>query len=41
MVGSHRRILMADLAAYKKRSDIARGKAIDDMVAEAQRLNLP
>jgi excisionase family DNA binding protein len=41
MVGSHRRILMADLLDYKKKSDVRRRAAIGDMVAHAQRNNLP
>jgi excisionase family DNA binding protein len=40
-VGSHRRILMADLLDYKKKSDVRRRAAIGDMVAHAQRNNLP
>ena len=40
-VGSHRRILMADLLDYKKKSDVRRRTAIGDMVAHAQRNNLP
>ncbi|HXG78022.1 MAG TPA: helix-turn-helix domain-containing protein [Methyloceanibacter sp.] len=41
MVGTHRRVLMSDLLAYKARSDEARRKAIKEMVAEAQKLGLP
>ena len=41
MVGSHRRVLVADLFNYKKKSDANRRAAIDDMVAHAQRNNLP
>lgn len=41
MVGTHRRIKMSDLIEYKERSDEERRSAIEDMVAEAQRLNLP
>jgi excisionase family DNA binding protein len=41
MVGTHRRVLMSDLLEYKARSDEARRKAIRDMVAEAQKLDLP
>jgi len=40
-VGTHRRVLMSDLLAYKERSEVARRQAIEDMVAEAQKLDLP
>ncbi|MGH7882630.1 MAG: helix-turn-helix domain-containing protein [Candidatus Dormibacteraceae bacterium] len=39
-VGSRRRILMADLAAYKNRDDQIRQRAIEQLIEEAQRLNL-
>jgi excisionase family DNA binding protein len=39
-VGTHRRIRFADLDAYKRKSDAARRKAIDDMVAASQELGL-
>jgi len=35
-VGSHRRILFKDLLRYKKRSDIERARALDQLVADAQ-----
>jgi uncharacterized protein YbjQ (UPF0145 family) len=41
MVGTHRRVRVADLLAYKKRSDEKRRTAIHSMVAEAQKLGLP
>lgn len=41
MVGTHRRVRVADLLAYKKRSDEKRRAAIHSMVAEAQKLGLP
>jgi excisionase family DNA binding protein len=40
-VGSHRRILMSDLLAYKEKSDIRRRAAIGEMVAHAQKNKLP
>jgi excisionase family DNA binding protein len=39
-VGTHRRILFADLDAYKRRSDTERRKALDDMVKLSQELGL-
>jgi excisionase family DNA binding protein len=41
LVGTHRRILMSDLVAYKKKSEESRRQAIERMVAEAQKLQLP
>jgi excisionase family DNA binding protein len=38
--GTHRRIRFADLDAYKRKNDIARKKALDDMVAASQELGL-
>lgn len=39
-VGRHRRILSKDLFAYKDRIDARRREVLDDLVAEAQDLNL-
>jgi excisionase family DNA binding protein len=41
MVGTHRRVRVSDLLAYKAKSDSARREAIAAMVAEAQKLKLP
>lgn len=41
MVGTHRRVIVSDLLAYKKRSDESRRSAIRSMVSEAQKLGLP
>jgi excisionase family DNA binding protein len=41
MVGTHRRVRVSDLRAYKQRSDEKRRTAIQSMVAEAQKLGLP
>ncbi len=40
-VGTHRRVLVADLIAYKDRSMVKRREAIVSVVDEAQRLRLP
>jgi excisionase family DNA binding protein len=39
-VGTHRRVLFADLMTYKKLSDQHRKKALEALVAEAQELNM-
>lgn len=39
-VGSHRRIRFGDLQGYKQRIDAERKKALDDLAAEAQHLDL-
>jgi excisionase family DNA binding protein len=41
MVGTHRRVRVSDLFAYKTKSDQARREAIAAMIAEAQELKLP
>jgi excisionase family DNA binding protein len=40
LVGSHRRITLTDLLAYKEKTDAQRGEALDAIAAEAQELKL-
>ena len=39
-VGTHRRALASDVMAYKEREKLARLKALDELAAQSQRLNL-
>ena len=39
-VGTHRRILFADLMRYKKSMDEKRAKVLDELTAQAQELNM-
>lgn len=40
MVGKHRRVLLEDLMAYKKKIDEARSVVLDELAAQAQELDL-
>lgn len=40
LVGSHRRIALTDLLAYKQKTDVQRKGALDAIAAEAQELKL-
>ena len=39
-VGTHRRVLFSDLAAYKKQNDKERQQALEDLATDAQEANM-
>jgi len=39
-VGAHRRVRLRDVLIYKQESDTARLKVLDELVEQAQRLNM-
>ena len=40
MVGSHRRVRFEDILVFKQKEDVARRKVLDELVAEAQELQM-
>ena len=40
LVGTHRRILVADLLSYKDKDDAHRKAVLDELTAEAEKLGL-
>jgi excisionase family DNA binding protein len=40
MVGTHRRVQFSDLTAYKKKIEVERQRAMEELSAEAQRLEM-